>query len=602
MEAASLDRRGVDVQEQRRERSRDVDAAGTEDVAVECLPVLLPEVDDLHVLEPYAGVHADVVEPVVEYSARNGAATVATVPDGDVVEIHSGIVDVEGAADVVGYVGECHPQQAVLEYHVLTRDFQRLGRAVRADLSGQLSAHLAEDVGEEGSGIAEVEALEAGVEPERLVLRDIISSGVHDGGALEGAAEGVVEQAVLKVPRSTERHSTCGMAGYQSGVGGYVDHESQLVLHRRGDHGSSVCYALDTQVLCREGVGYAEVDVVDADHQRVRPVLGDAAVHREVLLAVGDVQPGDLDRSVGIVVGSGVETPLLSSEVDVRGQAPGIDHGLARAAPGEVSGEIQLAPVLGIGHVVVVVSYADVVVVGVEHKGVVLHPDGGGECQLRAGDGAVEGIVPVVELQVHAPHVFVLECEPGRREVARKPAVLSDAHPQGRTVGDICARGEERQKVTAVVEVERDAVGPAVPFAGRLSEQGPDLFLRRDVLDVPGYVPYASVAFVRAVQEVGCQFDAVAAPSRRGGDLKVSDIMQSVGALELEVLGVDATDQVALAETLEIGVEAAKRHAGNLPAVNVEGMQVGISEIGGEPVQGVLRGTGEGREPLEHEA
>ena len=271
----------------------------------------------------------------------------------------------QGTADVIGDVGERHPEQAVLEYHILSRDLQGLGRAVCADLSGELAAHLAEDVGQEGSCIAEVEALEAGVEPERLVLRDVVSSGVHNGRALEGAAQRVVEQAVFEIPRSTEGDRTRRASGDERGVGRDVDHQSELVLDRRGDHSSSVSYTLDTQVVGCDGVRYAEVDVVDADHQRVGPVAGDAAVHREVLVPVGNVQPDHADRAVGVVVGRGIETPLLAPEVDVGGQTIGVDHGLARCAPGEVAGEVELAAVLGVGHIVVIVAQADIIVVGV---------------------------------------------------------------------------------------------------------------------------------------------------------------------------------------------------------------------------------------------
>ena len=548
-----------------------------------------------------AGIHADIVEAVIEDAARDGTASVAAVPDGDVVEIDSGIVDVEGAADVIGDIGERNPKETVLEHHVFARDFQRLGRTVRADLPGQLSAHLAEDVGEEGGCIAEVEALESGVEPECLVLGNVIPSCIHHGSSLEGTAQGVVEETVFKVPRTTEGDRTRRASGDEGGVCGNVDHQPELFLDRRCDHGSSVCYTLDTQIIGRDDVRYSKVDVVDADHQCIGLVAGYAAVHREVLVPVGYVQPDHADGAVGVVVGCGIETPLFASEIDVRSQAPGVDHGLARSTPGEVAGEIEFAAVFRAGHVVVVVAQADVVVVGIEHQGVVLHPYRGREGEFGAGDCAVKGIIGIIEIQVDALDVFVLVGKAGRRDVAGEPSSFGDAHPYGRTVGDVGSRGEERKEVAAVMEVEGDAIGSAAPFTGRFPEQRPDLFPGRDVLDVPGDVSDASGTIVCAVEEVRSQLDTVVLSAGGGRDVQVTDVVHAVGALELKVLGVDTPDEVSLSDTLEIGVEAAQGHPGNIPFVDVECVQVGISEIGGEPVQGVLRGAGKCRKALEHE-
>ena len=83
--------------------------------------------------------------------------------------------------------------------------------------------------------------------------------------------------------------------------------------------------------------------------------------------------------------------------------------------------------------------------------------------------------------------------------------------------------------------------------------------------------------------------------------MQVADVVYAVGALELEVLGVYTSDEVTLADALEIGIEGSERHTGNIPLVDVERVEVGIAEIGGEPVQGVLGRVGEGCKALEHE-
>ena len=179
-------------------------------------------------------------------------------------------------------------------------------------------------------------------------------------------------------------------------------------------------------------------------------------------------------------------------------------------------------------------------------------------------------------------------------------AVFRDGEAQARTVGDIHARSDEGEQVTRVVEIEIQAVGDRRPFGVGGLAQGRKFFPDSQFLNVLHHGEDGLRADVGPVGELRGELDPVDVVVGVGLDGGVADVVPSVRILEDDVGHADVADQVLVADIHEIGV----RPEGDLrlaPLVDIQGMQVGIAEVGVELVGRVLRRRGEVEEALEDE-
>ena len=93
----------------------------------------------------------------------------------------------------------------------------------------------------------------------------------------------------------------------------------------------------------------------------------------------------------------------------------------------------------------------------------------------------------------------------------------------------------------------------------------------------------------------------MAAVAVQGIDAYITDVVSACDAFEYDVGGIDGTDEITPDHSSVVGIDAAYGNLGYLPAVDVQGVEVGITDIGVEAVQRIPCPPGKIEETLEHE-
>ena len=210
----------------------------------------------------------------------------------------------------------------------------------------------------------------------------------------------------------------------------------------------------------------------------------------------------------------------------------------------------------------------------------------------RASHVGAERVVPVVEDQPEILQVPGAEGEAAGRDVSVDASVFAHLEPQGGVLLDIQAGDEESEHFAGVEELEVHLVGRSVPGLARLLQQGRELLPDHQVLEVGDHVHQRLVPDEGALGEAGLEQHPVDVVVRVRAGPDVADVVPSVRVLQLDVPEVDLAQEVpvARADEVRIGLEG---DLGRPPLVDVEGVEVGIADIGEELVGGVPRAGGQ---------
>ena len=221
------------------------------------------------------------------------------------------------------------------------------------------------------------------------------------------------------------------------------------------------------------------------------------------------------------------------------------------------------------------------------------------DVELAAGQDAVEGSV-IVERQDHVLDVFVVQGDSAGPDRSVEGSFRVDAEPDVRRIRHVDAGLEEIQDGLGVMRLEMQVVGLAGPFSRLLPEEGRQFAADRDVLDVPDEIVDEAGADKGAFRKAGLETDPVDIVVDVGGDGNVADIVMPVHVRQLDVHDVDVADEVVPVDPVEVGA-GAQAQAGGSAFVDVQGVQVGIAEVGIELIDSVFCLRREGEDTLEDE-
>ncbi len=112
---ASLGGHCVNVHEQRAYRACYGYVSCTEDIAVECLSLLLAQIDAFYLVDLYPGVKAHVLEILPVDASAHASCSCEPVPYAYAVEMDSGTVYMEASVGIIRHIGESNLEHAVLQ-------------------------------------------------------------------------------------------------------------------------------------------------------------------------------------------------------------------------------------------------------------------------------------------------------------------------------------------------------------------------------------------------------------------------------------------------------------------------------------------------------
>ena len=567
-------------------------------MAEESLAGRCGQIQGFHFGDIDADVQPHILEMVPTDATAQDAGFIETVADPYIVESQSLGSQGNRAAGVIRDFCKPDLEQGIFQPQVLAGKFQGGQRPGEVHVAGQVSAHLAEDGGQERGCIAQVEFIQCQVAFRRLEIRSDEGLRVDVPDAVQLVADHGIETAPVIAPGAadfqvSERYTAQG--GFSDGNAGQ---QVDPLFQRRGQLGVTGSLALDVQSR-QERIEGGEVELVQLQVQGICMLGGISTGNDQSLAPVVQGQCTDTDvgtEEIDIVSADG---PRIAIKVNTgRKHISPQDQGIP-LGPAQFAGEEEFALVGRLRIVVIREAQAYMVVIRQELDAVGLGHHGG-DGEFIALQEGIERTIGIVQVQVDALQIFVVQRNPLRCDQSVQDAFPGNGELDVRAVGKIQTRFEVRQDVMRIVGREMQVVPVAGPLLLLTGEESGKFLASRQVLDVLDEFRYEGRADVGSFYEFGIQADAVDVIIDVRGNGNVPDIVVAGFVGQPEVTDVDVPDHVTVLDPAEIGIGAQTDLRG--PAfVQMQGVQVRISHIRVELVHGILGFRGQGEDALEKE-
>ncbi len=585
VEASGLGRPGVHVQADGVEGTGDIHFAGAVHGSRNGGVPPGGNAQHLHLIEPDMRVQTHVLEPAEQEAARDLSLTAHAVRQGHLGEVEAFRIHGKRSGNAVGDLREIDSQPAVHELGPLAGNLEFVQGASHVDLAVQPTAEFVEDPFEDRGRIADIQAGKGGIGLDGLVV------GVHKTGQVDvpcpvqAVPDADVEAVLLLVPQAHDLQPAHRPSGDVGGIAVDARQQADRGFGRGNQACATGCVPLEAHLsIHEESVQQRDVKPFQPNRERVCPGGGQATLGKQFLRSVGDPQPvhpdvSGMDRDL-----IAVNIPLVTIVVDAGRKGFGRDgQFLVLAVQQPFQPDVALAQ----GPVSVVEDEIrpEPVVVGGEFQDVVPGFEIAG-LDGAAGDVRMQGAVQVVQVQPEIFHELVLQGQPAGGDVSGNPAVPVHAEREGRVLLDVHAGNEESQQGLAVVEFEIDLVGGRIPGPGRIGKQGGKLFPHQEFLEVVHQIDGGFLSDESSVGKRRIEADPVDVVVGVGAGRNVADVMPAGGVLQDEVPEVHFAQQILVLGPDEIGI-GLEGDLGRPPLVQLEGIEVGVTDIGVELIGGI---------------